>query len=148
MFTRQKKNYRVFVYTALIITVCLLAAALLWPADDPAAGTEAAADTAAETETPEKEEIPSADEPADSEKHEEDVNERGITQNSQSYYIVRSDGDGISVFFVSPDGEEVRLEDTDIIYELLPPEDQNSFDEGIKAESQDQLASLLQDFES
>ena len=148
MFTRQKKNYRVFVYTALIITVCLLAAALLWRADDPAAGTEAAADTAAETEKQEKEEIPPADEPADSEKNEEDVNERGITQNSQSYYIVRRDGDVISVFFVSPDGEEVRLEDTDIIYELLPPEDQNSFDEGIKAESQDQLASLLQDFES
>ena len=31
MFTRQKKNYRIFVYAALVITLCILVAALMWP---------------------------------------------------------------------------------------------------------------------
>ena len=33
MFTRQKKNYRTFIYCALIVTICLLIGALLWPKD-------------------------------------------------------------------------------------------------------------------
>lgn len=32
MFTK-KKNYRTFIYTALVITLCLLIIALLWPKD-------------------------------------------------------------------------------------------------------------------
>ena len=31
MFTRQKKNYKTFVYVALIIMLCILIVALMWP---------------------------------------------------------------------------------------------------------------------
>ena len=40
------------------------------------------------------------------------------------------------------------LEDTEIIYEVLSMEDQKLFDEGITVKNQEELAVLLQDFES
>lgn len=45
-------------------------------------------------------------------------------------------------------GKQVKLENTDILYEFLPPDDQKSFDQGIKVATQEELAALLQDFES
>ena len=45
------------------------------------------------------------------------------------------------------DGKELKLEDTEILYDLLPEEDQANFNKGIILEEYEQLASLLQDFE-
>ena len=41
----------------------------------------------------------------------------------------------------------VQLETTEILYEMLGPEDQNLFDQGIRINSQEELSILLQDFE-
>ena len=71
-----------------------------------------------------------------------------VSERKDAYYVVRRNGDIISVFFSDEKGQEIELETTGIVYELLTPEDQKRFDEGIKAESQEQLSSLLQDFES
>ena len=40
MFTRQRRNYRIFVYAALIVTLCILVAALMWPKDSAPAGSD------------------------------------------------------------------------------------------------------------
>ena len=32
MFTQKRKNYKTFIYTAIIITLCLLIIAIAWPA--------------------------------------------------------------------------------------------------------------------
>ena len=53
----------------------------------------------------------------------------------------------ISVLFITEDGTQVKLEDTEIVYEVLPPEDQANFDKGIVVEEQEDLNTLLQDFE-
>ena len=51
MFTRQKKNYRIFIYAALIITLCILVVALMWPKTaEPDAVDQANAQTDAEDE--------------------------------------------------------------------------------------------------
>ena len=42
----------------------------------------------------------------------------------------------------------MELETTEIVYELLSTADQKLFDEGCRVESQEELAVLLQDFES
>ena len=60
---------------------------------------------------------------------------------------MKKSGDAISVFFITEDGKQIKLEDTEIIYDLLPQEDQRNFDVGIVLEEQEQLSSLLQDFE-
>ena len=62
--------------------------------------------------------------------------------------MVKSIDGQIKVFFVNEDGEPLELETTDIVYELLSTADQKLFDEGCKVESQEELAVLLQDFES
>ena len=164
MFTRQKKNYRIFIYAALIITLCILVVALMWPkAAEPDAVDQANAQTDAEDENSidadnkEREKDVSdnnvsgsneEDEP-DEQRENEDTHDKSVVGEKQdTYYVVKRNGDKISVFFSDENGEEIELETTDIIYELLTPEDQKNFDEGIKAESQEQLSSILQDFES
>lgn len=164
MFTRQKKNYRIFIYAALIITLCILVVALMWPKTaEPDAVDQANAQTDAEGENPidadnkDRETDVSdnnvsgsneEDEP-DEQTENEDTHDKSVVGEKQdTYYVVKRNGDKISVFFSDENGEEIELETTDIIYELLTPEDQKNFDEGIKAESQEQLSSILQDFES
>ena len=71
-----------------------------------------------------------------------------ISSGLHSYYVVRKDGSNVSVFFVDEKGNQVKLEDTDIVYDVLTPDDQKSFDEGITVADQEELAALLQDFES
>ena len=56
--------------------------------------------------------------------------------------------DMVKVFFINESGEPLELETTEIIYELLSDADQKLFDEGCRVESQEELAVLLQDFES
>ncbi len=50
--------------------------------------------------------------------------------------------------FPAAAGSEVKLETTDILYDLLPLDDQKAFEEGVKVNTQEELAALLQDFES
>lgn len=155
MFTKQKKNYRTFVYTALVITLCLLITALLWPTDDNDENNMANAQTEIQSEDNDKTGKADEDNGAGkSESPSENYDKPKENQNSdissqkESYYIVRKDGSRVSVYFINEDGKEVKLETTDIFYELLTPEDQKAFAEGIKIDTQENLAALLQDFES
>ena len=54
----------------------------------------------------------------------------------------------IKVFFMDEGEDPVELETTEIIYDLLSTADQKLFDEGFKVKNQEELAVLLQDFES
>ena len=134
MFSRKKKNYRIFVTAALIICICVLIVVLLWP---KAPNQEI--NNPANTEYSHKiEETPVMN----PQKQEEST-----PTSNQTYYIVKKYGDVISVFFITEDGTQVKLEDTEIVYEVLPPEDQANFAKGIVVEEQEDLNTLLQDFE-
>ena len=158
MFTRQKKNYRIFVYTALVITLCLLVAALFWPKDST---PQDDAQVNAQTETGQEgqgqqEQIQdggsddggSAAEQTGGSGDGDVMENDDISSGLHSYYVVRKEGSNVSVFFVDEKGNQVKLEDTDIVYDVLTPDDQKSFDEGITVADQEELAALLQDFES
>lgn len=134
MFSRKKKNYRIFVTAALIICICVLIVALLWP---KAPNQEINNPTNTEY-SQNIEETPVMN----PQKQEEST-----PTSNQTYYIVKKYGDVISVFFITEDGTQVKLEDTEIVYEVLPPEDQANFDKGIVVEEQEDLNTLLQDFE-
>ena len=158
MFTRQKKNYRIFVYTALIITLCLLVAALFWPKDSTPqddAQVNAQTETGQEGQEQQEQIQDSGSDDGGSAAEQTggsgdgDVRENDdISSGLHSYYVVRKDGSNVSVFFVDEKGNQVKLEDTDIVYDVLTPDDQKSFDEGITVADQEELAALLQDFES
>ena len=115
MFTRQKKNYRVFVYAALIIALCVLLAAFLWPKDaaEPAGSQELSAkegedknivyrDEGLESEASDEND---ANEGINDDENEDDENVQASDNGQEAYYLVKRNGDGVSVFFCTPEGE-------------------------------------------
>lgn len=167
MFTRKRKNYQTFLYAAVVATLCFLILALLWPQEEPeetdpkpvslhsAVRQDEERDPA---ENKEQDDVSgddvSGDDASDSENTERNDSERkdsekdNMTDNPDSYYLVKRADGRIKVFFVNGQGSMIELEDTRIVYEVLGPEDQKLFDEGCRVETQEALAVLLQDFES
>ena len=140
MFTeKRRKNYMTFIYTAIIIVLCLIIGIIAWPSEpntEPVNNTgNADLDKAISIEEPDNEDI---------EPEEKD----DISEEEESYYLVKNVDGQIIVFFMEGNQEPVELETTGIIYELLSTADQKLFDEGFKIKNQEELAVLLQDFES
>ena len=143
--TKKRKNYMTFIYSAIVVVLCLLIIAIAWP-------------TEAETEPVNKQSStdmgriaePDTDsESSDDEEKDQSAGEKNIiSEKGASYYLVKSVDGRIKVFFVNEEGEKVELETTEIVYELLSTSDQKLFDEGVTLNSQEELDVLLQDFES
>lgn len=167
MFTQKRKNYKTFIYTAIIITLCLLIIAIAWPSppeDNPSPNPDERVnaglvdngnengDTNNKNDSGTVDNEWEAGDDDDDEDNEEDnfptVEKPNMMAEGQSYYLVKKAGDAIKVFFVDQSGNEVELETTNIIYDVLGFEDQRLFEEGYKVGSQEELAMLLQDFES
>ena len=166
MFTvKRKKNYRSFLYAAIIVTLCLIIVVIAWPApasDNPEdkegltvnaqSGKNEDNQSDIEYSKDPLEDLGTEDDTGTASEDTEDSDESnhidGITEDVSSYYLVKNEGGTVKVFFVGADDNPVELETTQILYELLGPEDQQLFDEGITVGSQEELAVLLQDFES
>ena len=143
--TKKRKNYMTFIYSAIVVVLCLLIIAIAWP-------------TEAETEPVNKQSStdmgriaePDTDsESSDDEEKDQSAGEKNIiSEKGASYYLVKSVDGQIKVFFINKSGEPLELETTQIVDELLSTADQKLFDEGCRVESQEELAVLLQDFES
>ena len=149
--TKKRKNYMTFIYSAIIVVLCLLIVAIAWPAA-PADPTEPSnpSDTVNASKQTEPTEPKESSEPVNPpETSSEQINEKdNISEDSATYYLVKSVDGQIKVFFINKSGEPLELETTQIVYELLSTADQKLFDEGCRVESQEELAVLLQDFES
>jgi hypothetical protein len=149
MFARKtKRNYRIGILTAVILCLCGLIAALMWPVspvETPETGINPDYNPSVETGG-----YDSDDDPLLNEEEEEILPEKvdnSMNQNETSYYLVKKAGDAIAVFFCDISGNMVQLETTDILYGMLGPEDQKLFDIGIRVDTQEELGVLLQDFE-
>lgn len=172
MFTKNKRNYRRAIYTAIVITTCLLIITVMWPQPvEPVAGQKQAEEdrqaSSKSTDDSQRKDIQDyfnesedPDKPVGSNEEDPDAgddenlpdiggktDDSDMTNAGQSYYLVKRAGEQIVVYFCDSSGQTVQLETTEILYEMLGPEDQRLFDEGIKLESQEQLGMLLQDFE-
>lgn len=141
--TKRKKNYMTFIYSAIIVVLCLLITAIAWPEETTAPANAQKKTETADTTTPLPVEPPQLD------NENRAADEKGnISENNSTYYLVKRADGQIKVFFINESGEPLELETTEIIYELLSDADQKLFDEGCRVESQEELAVLLQDFES
>lgn len=157
---RKKKNYRTFIYSAIIVVLCLLIIVIAWPAETAAQENKDPADSTlqseimndfpvngqAEDEDEKENENENDTDPEDM--YENDKDNSGITSAASSYYLVKRADGQIKVFFIDELGNQIELETTEIIYEVLGVEDQKLFDEGIVVKNQEELTVLLQDFES
>ena len=144
--TKRRKNYITFIYSAIIVVLCLLIVAIAWPS-----GQAEPVNAAEKTEQPNAASPTSPTSPsgeqADSEEPISDE-KNNITDREATYYLVKSVDGQIKVFFIDGNDEPLELETTQIVYELLSTADQKLFDEGFRVEGQEELAVLLQDFES
>lgn len=161
MFTKKRKDYRTFIFITIVITLCLLIIAIAWPTDpeikqndDPGANVNSEQISEKPGQNPS---VDPNEKTNDSDDDDEDWDEEdnfppgektNISDESESYYLVKKAGDAVKVFFVDHSGNEIELEDTKIIYDMLSYDDQALFDQGYKVKSQEELAVLLQDFES
>ncbi len=85
----------------------------------------------------------------DYEKKIDDSKKTNMNSSTDSYYLVKRADGAVKIFFVSGKGNApVELETTSILYDVLGPDDQKLFDDGYRVKTQDELAVLLQDFES
>ena len=143
--TKKRKNYMTFIYSSIIVVLCLLIVAIAWPAEPTEPSDPVNASKLTEPTEPKE-----SSEPVNPpETSSEQINEKdNISEDSSTYYLVKSVDGQIKVFFVNKDGDHLELETTEIVYELLSTADQKLFDEGCRVESQEELAVLLQDFES
>lgn len=177
MFTakHRRRDYSTIVFAVVIAALCFLIVAIAWPAkpveaSDPGltepnqgnmshpdnqnilpgnipgidlGSEEVSGSAAAETES--KDPATGSNETvSDGGNFAENNNMSG---EDASYYLVKEAGGRIYVYFCDSSGSMVQLEETEILYSLLGPEDQKLFDAGIQANSQEELAVLLQDFE-
>lgn len=145
MFSKQRRNYRIFIYVALVVALCVLIVLLFWPKEPDAYIYE---DKGNENTNLKEEQAYHYDEDSEEEKKEETEDDFVVNKALETYYLVKNDGDSVKVFFSDKYGDLIELESTDIIYELLPVEDQSRFDEGIKVQTQEELSSLLMNYES
>ena len=142
--TKKRKNYMTFIYSAIIVVLCLLIIAIAWPtqAETEPVNKQSSTDTCRIAEPDTDSEL------SDDEKNQSAGEKNIISDKDSSYYLVKSIDGQIKVFFVNEEGEKVELETTEIVYELLSTSDQKLFDEGVTLNNQEELAVLLQDFES
>lgn len=126
--SQKRKNYKTFIYTAIIITLCLLIIAIAWPAPpednlsqnpdervsagiadngDEDRDGDGSTDDNNSSDTADSE---WEDDDDDDEDNEEDnfptVEKPNMMTEGQSYYLVKKAGDAIKVFFV--DQSETR----------------------------------------
>ena len=145
MFTeKRRKNYMTFIYTAIIIVLCLLIAAIAWPSEPDTAPVNNTGSTDADNLIKDNNSDHGGILPEDN-AHEE---KNDISKEAGTYYLVKNVDGQIKVFFMDEGEDPVELETTEIIYDLLSTADQKLFDEGFKVKNQEELAVLLQDFES
>ena len=149
MFTRKRRDYRSFIFISVIAVLCLLIIVIAWPSDPEIKNGEA---TGAKANSRQLSEEDFHGERSEQEQQEEDnfpsEQKDNISGDSESYYLVKKAGDAIKVFFVDHSGNELELETTDIMYEMLSYDDQVLFEKGYIVKNQEELAVLLQDFES
>ena len=161
MFTKKsKRNYRMAVWSAVVVCLCILIIYFAWPEKpqenagsgmnpdyNPSAAASSKSSSSGASIDKYLDDESDSDDVAESSGNLSEIEENSIIEPQEPYYLVKRVGTEIAVFFCDAKGNMVQLETTEILYEMLGPEDQNLFDQGIRINSQEELSILLQDFE-
>lgn len=143
MFSQRRKQYRNVILASVLTAVVLLSLVLLL-------GYLGSFKEEPYQETPNQETL-NQETPVDETialPKEKPAAEVDREERKQTYYLLKYDNDVICVYFSDQQGNLTKLEETDIVYETLSPEDQMQFDAGIQVENRDSLNRILMDYES
>lgn len=153
MFSQKKKNYT-WIYVCAILAIAIFAVIILIGAlssrsDEEALKANLESQVEDHTAALPSEETETGEEGQGSDTETEDSPENNEQkQFYQSYYLVKYDKNVIKIFFSDETGNLVELEQTAIVYETLSPQDQQRFQEGVKADNRDELNRLIMNYES
>ncbi|MGN0658756.1 MAG: hypothetical protein ACI4LA_04040 [Emergencia sp.] len=158
MFSQKKKRKHMWLWITLILLAAFMAAFFLIGAvsgrtadDRELERLENQAEEDSETQSGADQNGSGADIPAAAEDTVKDTGKSGEetgTEFYQSYYLVKADKNIIKIYFSDETGHLTELEETNIVYEILSPQDQKRFSEGIRVEKRDDLNRLIMDYES
>ena len=93
--TKRKKNYMTFIYSAIIVVLCLLTA-IAWPEETTAPANAQKKTETADTTTP----LPVEPPQLDDENRAADEKDN-ISENNSTYYLVKRADGQIKVFFIN-----------------------------------------------
>ena len=146
MFIQRRKKYKNMVWACVLTAVAILALVVLLGylgsfRDKTYSETHVNEPVAAQERTEEED----ADHQVE---RNDDDEESEPAEKKQTYYLLKYDNDIIRIYFSDQQGKLTELEETDIVYETLSPEDQQQFQDGIQVENRDALNRILMDYES
>ncbi|MBR3786350.1 MAG: hypothetical protein IKJ77_08100 [Firmicutes bacterium] len=146
MFSQRRKKYKNMVWACVLTAVAILALVALLGylgsfRDKTYSENNVSEPVAAQEHTETMEEDNHIEE-------NDDDDDSAPAAKKQTYYLLKYDNDIIRIYFSDQQGELTELEETDIVYETLSPEDQKQFRDGIQVENRDALNRLLMDYES
>lgn len=67
--------------------------------------------------------------------------------SQEGYFVVRAEGEEVNVYWVDETGEHLHRS-TSIAFHLLSGEDQQMLEDGVKLETDEELASFLENYDS
>lgn len=148
MFSQRRKKYRNLVWASVLTAIALLSLVLLL-------GYLGSFKEEAYQETPANETVSVTDEtktketiPDEITKTKDEATRSQQEIKKQTYYMLKYDNDIVRIFFSDQQGNLTELEETNIVYETLSPEDQQQLLDGIQAENREALNRILMDYES
>ena len=155
MYSRKRNKTKKYIYSGFVLVLCLLVLGVAWPFSEAQESDTATVDNVSskneeyvDSDTAANEDSSlTGTENTDSENTDENNQDESIMESAEAYYLVKRNGDRITVYYCVGE-QSIELETTGIVYDVLGPDDQKLFDEGIKVSSQEELGVLLQDFES
>lgn len=139
MFSQKKRRNYTWIYVTLIVLLLLVAMFIIIGAFN-SSGEENLAPTNSSDQVKENENADDAKTPGEENSPSEKV--------YQSYYLVKYDNNVIKIYFSDEKGKLTLLEESTIIYDILSPDDQQRFKDGIRLDSRDDLNRLIMDYES
>lgn len=148
MFSQRRKKYRNLVWASVLTAIALLSLVLLLGylgsfKEETYQETPANETVSVTDETKTKETIPD-----EITKTKDEATRSQQEIKKQTYYLLKYDNDVVSIYFSDQQGNLTELEETNIVYETLSPEDQQQLLDGIQAENRDALNRILMDYES
>ncbi len=152
MFSNQKKNFFKSKWFYGIIVLSLLVFGIWVNYDGASQNTNTATKVDQESQTSEQE--PTVVDSLGQETTEE--REEGITEEStepseekqQTYYLIREIEGVVKVFYCDENGQESLYQITTIPFQLLSKEDQQLLAEGVHVDTEGELASFLENYDS
>lgn len=151
MFSNQKKNFFKSKWFYGFIALALLIFGIWINSDEKSQNTNTVTKVAQESQTQQEPTVVDSLSGKTPEKEDEEPTGESTEpteEKQQSYYLIREIEGVVKVFYCDENGQESLHQITAIPFQLLSKEDQQMLAEGVHMDTESELASFLENFDS